>query len=256
MAGSATVIVALRHRDGVLIGADSQASDMNAMVRWPVTKLRRIGGLPFVIGFSGSMGTAERIFAALSSANVRPNQLQRTARFQSFLDDLIKNEFMAAIARGIDPNMPLRMWGLAAACVEGEARILEYEPSGDSSWHEHFHAIGSGAPTAYASFRTLGGRDLCRLSEGTALLALLRIIRTTISVDMWGVGEPIHVWRVTCASATEVGETELNTNMQAVDKWEQREREALFRGDGLIPETTVEAPPVVADGASDAEPAE
>lgn len=243
MAGSATVIAALRHRDGVLIGADSQASDLNANVRWPVTKLRRVGGLPLVVGFSGSMGTAERIFDTLAAANVRPNQLDRKLRFQTFLDGLVKGEFMAAIARGIDPNMPLRMWGLAAACVEGEARILEYEATGDSSWHDHFHAIGSGAGTAYAAFRTLGGRDLCRLSEGTALLAMLRILRTTIAVDMWGVSDPIHVWRVTCAGASEVTETELNANKQAVDEWEQRDREALFRGDGLIPETTVEVPP-------------
>ena len=196
MAASSTVIAALRHRDGVLIGADSQATDPNALVRWPVTKLRRIGNLNLVTGFSGSMGTAERVFDALADANLRPNQMDRKLRFQGVLDGLIKPEYASALARSLEPRSPILIWGLAAACVEGETRILEYEASGDSSWHEYFHAIGSGAPTAYAAFRTLGGRELCRVTEGTALLALLRIIRTSIGTDMGGVSEPIHVWRV------------------------------------------------------------
>jgi hypothetical protein len=182
------------------------------------------------------MGTAERIFDALGAANIRPNQLDRKARFQTFLDGIVKPEYTAAVARSLIPQQPIRIWGLAGACIEGEARILECEVSGDSCWHDYFHAIGSGAPTAYAAFRTLGGRDLCRLSEGTALLALLRIIRTTIAVDMMGVSEPLHVWRISCASTGEVSDAEINTNLQAVDEWEQREREALFAADGLTPE--------------------
>jgi 20S proteasome alpha/beta subunit len=236
MAASGTVIAALRHRDGVLIGADSQASDPIALVRWAVTKLRRIGALPFVIGFSGSMGSAERIFDALDAAGIRPNQLDRKARFQTYLDGLLKPEYTAAAGRSANPFQPIPIWGLAGACIEREARILEYEASGDSSWHEHFHAIGSGAPTAYATFRTLGGRDLCRLSERTALLALLRIIRTTIGVDVSGVSDPIHVWRVACTGASELPDDEVNVNLQAVAEWEQQERQALFAADGLTPE--------------------
>jgi 20S proteasome alpha/beta subunit len=238
VAATGTVIAALRHRDGVLIGADSQASDFNAQVRWPCTKLRRIGGQPFVAGFSGSLGSAERIFGALDGANLRPNQLQRKARLQTFLDGVVKPEYVAALARSPNPNAPIPIWGLAAGCVEAEPRILEFEPSGDSMWHEYFHAIGSGAPTAYAAFRTLGGRELCRLSEGTALLALLRIIRTSISVDFMGVSEPIRVFRVACNAASELSDDEVNTNLQAVDEWEQQERANLFAADGL----TIEEP--------------
>ena len=182
------------------------------------------------------MGTAERVFDALADANLRPNQMDRKLRFQGVLDGLIKPEYASALARSLEPRSPILIGGLAAACVEGETRILEYEASGDSSWHEYFHAIGSGAPTAYAAFRTLGGRELCRVTEGTALLALLRIIRTSIGTDMGGVSEPIHVWRVSCAGTGEVGESEVNTNMQMVDEWEQRERVALFAADGLTPE--------------------
>ncbi len=182
------------------------------------------------------MGSAERIFDALDAAGIRPNQLDRKARFQTFMDGLLKPEYVAAAARTANPYQPIPIWGLAGGCIERETRILEYEASGDSSWHEHFHAIGSGAATAYAAFRTLGGRDLCRLSERTALLALLRIIRTTIGVDMMGVSDPIHVWRVTCGSASELPDDEVNVNLQAVAQWELEERERLFAADGLVPE--------------------
>ena len=78
------------------------------------------------------MGTAERIIDDLAAAKMRPNQLNRKAAFQSFLDGVVIAERTAAIARSANLGQPIPIWGLAAACVEGEARILEYELSGDS----------------------------------------------------------------------------------------------------------------------------
>jgi hypothetical protein len=52
-----------------------------------------------------------------------------------------------------------------------------------------------------------------------------------------GVSEPIRVWRVSCTSASEVADEEMNANLQAVDEWEQRERQALFAADGLTSES-------------------
>jgi ATP-dependent protease HslVU (ClpYQ) peptidase subunit len=234
VAASSTVIAALRHKAGVLIAADSQASDPAAEVRWAVTKCRRIGSVNLVIGFAGSLGSAERIFTALNAANLRPNQLDKQVRFQKALDAIVKPEYEAASQRAYPPRGwdKIAIWGLAATCVEAEPRILELEMSGDSCWHDYFHAIGSGASTAYAIWRTLGGRQLSELSERTALDALLRIIRTAIGVEMMGVAEPVRVWRVSCEAASEIGDDELNAHWQAVDEWEKRDRARLFDADG------------------------
>lgn len=246
MGASGTVIAALRHRDGVLIGADSQASDPTAGVRWPCSKIRRLGSASMVMGFSGSMGSAERIFAALDAATITAKHLRDPVKLQRFIDRMVAPEYKDAQKRSFSPKgvPPIAIWGLGAVCAGGEPSILEYEVSGDSGWHDYFHAIGSGSQTAYAIYRTLGGKDLCGLSERTALAALLRIVRTSISVEVWGVSEPIHVWRVKCDSAVEIGEDELNAHWQTVDEWEQADRDRLFEADGGDPQ-----PPPVAGAA-------
>jgi 20S proteasome alpha/beta subunit len=233
VAESATVIAALRYRTGVLIAADSQASDPAAQVRWPITKIKHIRSLPFAMGFSGSTGSGERIFTAMNAATIYPKQLQTRVGLQRVIDGVVKPEYKMASERAYPPRGfdRIAIWGLGAVCTGAEPGILEYEISGESCWHDFFHAIGSGARTAYAIFRTLGGRELSNLGEGTALDALLRIVRTAINVDMAGVSEPIHVWRVDCKSAIEIGEDEINAHLELVAEWEKRDRERLFAAD-------------------------
>ena len=233
MPTSSTVLVALKYRNGVLVGADSQASDAVAEVRWPVQKVRRVGSHPLLLGFSGSVGTSDRAFERLATAKFRPTTFEKRGRLQEFLDRELRPEYESAAKRQSPaPNAHrIGIWGIAAAWVEGQGEILEYELSGDSSWHEHFHAVGSGARTAYAVYRALGGKELCRLSERTALTAIVRVLQTAIAVDVAGVSEPIDVWRVNADGVKRLGEGEVNTHAQLVDEWERREREALFESD-------------------------
>ena len=233
MPASSTVLVALKYRDGVLVGADSQASDPAAMVRWPVQKVSQIGSNPLVVGFSGSVGTSDRIFERLAEAKFRKTTFEKRRRLQDFLDRELRPEYEAVRLRknpapGFDPP---GVWGVAGTWVQGQGAILEYELSGDSSWHQYFHAAGSGARTAYAVYRVLGGRALCKLSERTALTAAIRILETAIAVDIAGVGKPLDVWRVNAAGVKRLGEGEVNAHAQLVDEWERREREALFKSD-------------------------
>ncbi len=112
--------------------------------------------------------------------------------------------------------------------AENEPRILEFEINGDSSYHDYFHAIGSGANTAYAIYRTLGGRRLLNLDEARATMAILRILRTCVEVEMWGVSEPVDIWNVNAAGARRLNGDEVQVHLQAVDAWEEEERVFLF----------------------------
>ena len=238
-----TVIAGLIYRDGVLIGSDSQASDpqpgaagaTNLMtgVRWTVSKLRRVGSHPLVAGFSGQTGTSDRLFATLGAATIHGNQLKRRPGVQAVLDRVYRPEYEAAAARSMPPPgmMPIFISGLAAVWTEDGPGLLEHEMNADSSWHDHFHAIGSGKPTAYAAYRALGGQELCRLSERTAILALLRIMQTTVAVEMAFVAEPLHIWRVNAFGAAQYGEVELDYHRAALAAWIARDREALFQSD-------------------------
>lgn len=234
MAASGTVIAALSYDSGVLIGADSQATDQLVGVRWTVTKLRQIRDYPFVLGFSGSIGAADRILDGLATTNIDWNALRSRGDLQRVLDEIPIPEYKAASGRpsGLPQGLDeIAIHGLAAVTVESRHRILEYEMSGDSGWHDYFQAIGSGRSTAYAIYRALGGRQLAGLRQDKALLVLLRIIRTAISVEPAGVSEPIVVWRLDDGGCHRFSDDEVNAQLQAVDEFELEERSRLFATD-------------------------
>lgn len=234
MSNTGTVIAALKYRGGVLIGADSQASDppppheQQIGVRWSVTKLRQIGPAPIVTGFSGTLGTAQRIFDALDRKTIHPGQLADGTTAQKMLEKTLVPEFHAASQRyrGRQGDVPIA--GLSAMFIGGGPLILEHEWTGDSCWHDYFQAIGSGKQTAYAIFCTLGRTRLCELDFDKAVMALLRILVTTINVDRHGVGPPIHVWNVTAIGAVQLGQVEVDHHAQAAEAWIQQEQDAFF----------------------------
>lgn len=69
------------------------------------------------------------------------------------------------------------------------------------------------------------------MSYQTALLALLRVIRTSISVEPTWVGEPIRVWKLDGAGTQELSQDEVNAQLQAVEEWAASERQRLFDAD-------------------------
>jgi hypothetical protein len=235
MSNSETLIAALKYRDGVLIGADSQSSDppppglVQVGVRWETTKLRQIQRLPIVTGFSGSAGTGERILDALCGRTYHPPNLADGASVRKALEKTLIPEFHAAAQRVfLPPGGGIAAWGLSAIWAGGKPLILEHEWNGDSHWHNYFHAIGSGKQTAYAVYHTLGRTRLCELGSDKAVMALMRILITTINIDSYGVAQPIHVWNVTAAGAVELGQVEIDHHAQAVEKWIKQEQDAFI----------------------------
>ena len=197
-------------------------------------KLDRLpGGLPCVLGFGGSSGRAEQARAALAAKPVHPNQLRKRELARAALVRCLAPIYEDI--KRVNPEGAREIWkitlaGLAALWAEGQPQILEFEFNGDSSFHSHFHAIGSASDTAYAVYRTLGGKRLSELHEPRALMALIRIIRTSVDVEMWGVSEPVSFWVVGHAETRRLSEDELQPQLQFVDEWEERERSAFFDG--------------------------
>lgn len=231
MSTSTTIIAALKFQGGVVIAADSQASDTVARVRWPVEKLDCIGDHPLVVGFSGQMGMGQRVRSALEGITLHPTMFQRRDRIRDALDRCFIPVYKKIKEQNYPPtaSVPeISLWGLAAYWAEDAPHILEYEINGASMFHDCFHSIGSGSQTAYAIFRTLGGRRLVELDESKARLVMLRIIRTCVDVELWGVSEPLSVWTVTKTRAKRLSADELAPHLQLVDEWEKKERSLLF----------------------------
>lgn len=232
MAETHTVVAALKFQGGVIITADSQVSDLTVGVRWPLEKLERIGQHPLVVAFSGSSGRGEKARQALQDADFRPTTFQRAERVKAMFDSKLRPIYQEIQENSKPPFKNLQeiaLTGLAAFWGGGEAHILEREMNGDSYFHPQFHAIGSGGSTAYAVFRTLGGTELSELEERKGLMAILRIVRTSIYVDLAGVSEPVSVFVIKKGNVRQLVEDEVTTHMQAVAQWEQRDRERFLK---------------------------
>jgi 20S proteasome alpha/beta subunit len=230
MAETATIIAALKFTDGVVIASDSQASDVVAQVRWPIEKLDRIDDKPLVVGFSGSVGMGQRARRGLEETNLYPNAFNKRHIVQATMDRCLAPIYKKIKEETHTPaNIPqVCLWGLSVFWAENAPQIFENEITGDSSFHDYFHAIGSAANTAYAIYRTLGDIKLCNVTERWALPVILRILRTCIKVEVWGVSEPLSVWVVSAGRARKISLDEIQAHLQTVDGWEERERSDFF----------------------------
>lgn len=239
MAESTTIIAALKFQGGVVIGADSQVSDRVASVRWALEKLDCVPqGHPCVIGFAGSMGRAQQARRELEQKTFHANQFKKRHLIQGAFDQCLAPIYGDVKKKNPEPSRPLweiTLAGLVALWAEDEPQVLELEYNGDSCFHDYFHAIGSASDTAYAVYHTLGGKRLIQVDEPKALMAIIRIIRTSVNVEMSGVSEPARFWVVTAAGGRTISEDELQAQLQFVAEWEEKERTAFFEGNWPLP---------------------
>ncbi|MBI4339706.1 MAG: hypothetical protein HY680_07100 [Chloroflexi bacterium] len=225
MPASTTVITALKFQGGVILGSDSQATDTVAEVRWTVEKAIQVKQYSLVISMSGSLGMANRVKDSIVNDEWHSNMFRK----RDLVRDAIDRGFKKIYKEIADRNRPtIPLWGLSAFWAEGSPHILEHELSGDCSYHDYFHAIGSGSKTAYAIYRTLGGKNLAGLNQQKCIQVTLRILRTCIGVEPMGVGEPLVLWVVGEAGAKKLSDDQIQAELQSIDAWEERERRLFF----------------------------
>ena len=162
----------------------------------------------------------------------RPTQAEKLSRISSNISSCLKpfyDEIKEQNGKVLQGSIfEIGLWGLIACWSEQAPHIIEYELNGDHDTHQWFHAIGSGTSTAYAVWRTLGERKLVELDERKALWVALRILKTCISVEMYGVSEPLRAWVVTEKGARRMSKEERNAHLQAISEWEHRELSSLL----------------------------
>ena len=120
------------------------------------------------------------------------------------------------------------MAALGTYFAEGTPHIIEFERDGDSDFHDYFHAVGSGGSTAYAVWRTLGGKRLRTLQEGRAIHVALRILRTAVDLDVQGVDDPFTVFIVDERGARPLLSAVVDAEMQTAQEWEEQQVQQLL----------------------------
>ena len=227
MSLSSTIIAALKFRGGVVIAADSQATDLIAQVRWKVEKLDQLGRYPLIAGFSGSLGRIQEARSKLEAIKLHPRQFTNRETVRTAIQSALQPVYRYIQQNWSSPPNPfwdVTCWGLTVMWTGDDSEILELEANGESSFHDYFHAIGSAGQTAYAIYRTLGGRRLTDVEEQKAIWIMLRILRTCIGVESWGVDDPLSVWVLTGKGPRHLSLDEIQAQLQSVDEWEEKER--------------------------------
>ena len=224
MSISSTVIAALKYRDGVVIGADSQTSDPLGQMRWQSRKLKQIANRSLVAGFSGQTSVINRLQVAIdnsfsTSRSTTFDKLDRVMGFINALQPVYEEQSKK------HPNVPLgrSIWnisavGLVACWAEGKPHILEIEHNGEIDKHAYFRAIGSGANSAQAVWAAFGAQRLSQYAEGMALQIMWRILKVCIETEFEGVGEPIVIWSITKDKTRQIQSAELDNIRQVEDR--------------------------------------
>lgn len=229
-----TLILALACAEGIVVAADRQATFASAGQPTRVTedKLWQLGDAPVVVGFSGVVGIAQNINAALDKP---PKKYQKQSivksrgEFNKRISKVLKDaqrHFVRIDPKAGEPECDT----LIAGYTEGEPWILEINRNGIAEQHEHrgFHAIGSGEVFARFACAFMYEKEVRNLGLFPAQALAYRTIATAIDVAAWGLGGPIQMWVVDSKDVCRMDERQLQAVRDAVELWKKNERESLI----------------------------
>lgn len=230
--------------DGVIIAADSKSTETATnpnpfMAQSYESKKLFSLGERIVWGLAGSASVAQRVAAAFadevksSSGAYLRDAKSVQVRCRSVACKAIKDELGTltippelAMRSGTPPTNSVLLF---AGAHDGKPWIGEMTWQGEWTSYDPrgFHAIGSGAAVAYAMYAILEHHGFQKWPLSRARTAVYRIVDDSIRVSAGGLGPPIRMWVIGKDGANELTPGELSAERDAVELWEQRERECL-----------------------------
>jgi len=249
-----TLIVGIRCRDGIVIGADSAATLGSAgglTISQPTQKLNIIGDR-IIVGCSGSVGMAQRISQEVDrlwlSNSFTGTKCASDVDAGLLISNAIRPHIIneANVAQQLRPVLPnastaFLVTAVVAMPVAKKLTLLEFTETGAPEVvpaSVPFVAIGSGKPLAdpFLGFlrRIFWPVDEPTLPEGTfaALWTLDQCIRTSYAF----LSQPVHIAQIRTDNnfaARRLSEEELTEHREAIRVAEQRL--STFR-DAMVPE--------------------
>lgn len=228
-----TLIIAVGCEDGIVLAADSAASDGDTGIRQPAVKLHRVGNHPILFGCSGDVGLIQSFEEVLKGFPERMPPNIHGVRKQ------LKRILMPEIADARQYHVPQPFKGYDNApyattmfCIvcNGGMHILEVAIDGRDTLYStsdfgHFCAIGSGKVFAQAVFRPHLYQPRS-LEEGQVLA--YRVVDDAIDMAAEGLGPPIRMFVLSAkGEVTELSDAQVSGLRDTAELWRQRERESL-----------------------------
>lgn len=237
-----TLIVAALCADGLLMGADSQASEKaggGIAMKLTTEKIRPLTNQIIWAG-SGHSGCIQDVDVALSAlVKNRSEASLNTKSAAQLKSDLVRavNEAQRETYKvhlntpnqyPSSPATSVMFCGMTGPPTDCHPWILEVNHDGTGQQYEEigFHAIGSGGDMARLAHATLLHYDLRKRSIEHGKVVVYRMLEAVLS-SMETVGPPIKMWVQSGKVFKQVNAEELDVLRDAVGAWKEVERESL-----------------------------
>ena len=229
-----TLIVALRHQEGLVLASDSQATadTSGQATKQETDKLFLLGGV-MGWGGSGSEGLVQRLQHDLekSQHEIRQGFAKHGAEDGANKLFPIVNQIQhQALKELIQPfsREPQALAVLFAGYAHGQPFILEIARNGTRQFHNApYAAIGSGDIFAVHAIRSVAHYDVTSLSQDRALALAYRTVDNAIRTAAYFLGGRVQLLAITQEKAWCLTEGETRVVEDLVDIWKQKEVEVL-----------------------------
>lgn len=225
-----TVVLAVVCADGVVMGADTQITDMARGASYPGRKLHRLGEAA-AWGGSGARAVQvdlQRAFEHSAGAILDAEDVGRALQEQML--PILRHHYDNFIAEVPGEDLPgtPSAYLLAAGWADDGPWIVEVDPHGMVSRYEDigFHAIGSGAAMALQASALLAHFRMLERSVHYGVVAVVRVL-DALALSSPSVGPHFDVIRVTAEGAHQLDAEEVAEAKCRVERWEDLEQGVL-----------------------------
>jgi len=226
-----TLIVGIKCSDGVVIGADSAATDFETGIKQPVQKIKQCKDCSILYACSGDVGLMQKINELLDTNCIVKNNRKNTIKeMKKHVIPIQKQAIADHVPYPTQQyHAPPSLTLLITGVIANKPWIVEIAPNGNDTFYGdelgNFHAIGSGGPFAQAVFRPYLSitRDL-NLGKTLAY----RIIDDAIELAAMGLSRPIHIYTISLdGTIQKIEEDERRAISDTCETWRQLQREAV-----------------------------
>jgi proteasome beta subunit len=228
-----TVVLAVKCREGVVLAADSQATDtsggnLSFATKHPMDKLFPLG-THIAWGGTGSGGIIQRFghFCTEVPQGVLDTPIEELretlAGFQRNMQQQVRGE----IIEGFYGQQVPALGVLFAGYTGGRPWILEVTPGGEDTEYNEYYSVGSGGVFAQQAMISVTHYDVRNRNLAEAEVIAWRALDGTIEASAFGIGHPITMYSITDQGARALSEDDLRGVRDTVNTWKAAERDSL-----------------------------
>jgi proteasome beta subunit len=228
-----TLVLAVRCAEGVVLGADSQSTDISGgnivfSTRKTVQKLKRLTD-HIAWGATGNEGLTQRFEYSLRGLDPAPlgGSIEDIRGTLAESQRSLQRTAIGEVVQGLPASQVFTVSPLFAGYTDGRPWILEVTAGGEDTVYDDYYAVGSGGPFAQAAMVSVAHYDVRNQNLDAAKVIVWRAIDGCIRTSAFGLGHPIAMCTVTAGGVEMLSRDDVRGVEDSVNAWKSAERDAL-----------------------------